>query len=414
MRNYALLQKRPTGYYFRQIVPLDLREIVGKREIVKSLHTKDIKEASRKHQALALEYDNLFQNIRHNATERLITLDIQIPTSSNLLTLPRHLISHTINATDKGLGKTLIDVWEKWSQEKAENYKTKEAGLLAIKRFENVHGCIKVGTIEAGHLVEFKEWLITQQEFKGRTKNKQIEIIKSLVSFAHSNNWIKANPLFGLKIKVPENDSQKYLPFDADELSALFLCQDFRELRKTQPEYYWIMLIALFTGARMEEICQLLIGDIKEKNGVWYFDINEFDERKSLKTDSSRRVVPIHRTLINLGIIDYVQSAGNETNAFLFPRLKPYRGKRSHCFSKSFGRFKLRQGITSGRKVFHSFRHTFKDMCREAEMPKEVHHRLTGHNSSEVGDMYGTGFSITKLNDYIQRVVLPITLGQSL
>ena len=49
--------------------------------------------------------------------------------------------------------------------------------------------------------------------------------------------------------------------------------------------------------------------------------------------------------------------------------------------------------------TFHSFRHTFKDLCRNALIPRELHHALTGHASpgqvENVGDSYGEGYSIT-------------------
>ena len=38
--------------------------------------------------------------------------------------------------------------------------------------------------------------------------------------------------------------------------------------------------------------------------------------------------------------------------------------------------------------MFHSFRHGFKDACRDSDIPKELNDRLTGHGGG-VGDSYG-------------------------
>ena len=62
-------------------------------------------------------------------------------------------------------------------------------------------------------------------------------------------------------------------------------------------------------------------------------------------------------------------------------------------WSKWWGRY-LRNtvGIKDRRKVFHSFRHTFKDACREARIPQEAHDALTGHSEgTNQGSNYGSG-----------------------
>ena len=45
---------------------------------------------------------------------------------------------------------------------------------------------------------------------------------------------------------------------------------------------YWIPLIALFTGCRLNEICQLYLNDIRCDNGQYYFDINDDAEDSNL------------------------------------------------------------------------------------------------------------------------------------
>ena len=66
--------------------------------------------------------------------------------------------------------------------------------------------------------------------------------------------------------------------------------------------------MALFTGARIDEICQLHLDDIRKEGGVWVFDINQKEEKK-LKNPGSARLVPIHPFLLNdLKILDYVET----------------------------------------------------------------------------------------------------------
>ena len=112
---------------------------------------------------------------------------------------------------------------------------------------------------------------------------------------------------------------------------------------------------------------------------------------KRLKTSSSHRRIPIHPELIRLGLLDYVQMLKEGQSDRLFPKLvENVNNQYTAAFSKWFGRY-LRGtiGITDKRKTFHSFRHGFKEACRVAEIPKDLHDKLTGHMSSDVGDGYG-------------------------
>jgi len=66
----------------------------------------------------------------------------------------------------------------------------------------------------------------------------------------------------------------------------------------------WIMLIALYSGMRLEEICGMKVADVKQSGDVWYFDLSG----RRLKTSSGYRDVPIHSQVLKLGFVDYLQS----------------------------------------------------------------------------------------------------------
>jgi len=60
---------------------------------------------------------------------------------------------------------------------------------------------------------------------------------------------------------------------------------------------FWLPLIALHTGARLNEIAQLRVEDIKDIDGIKCFYINEEHELKTLKNTNSMRYIPIHSAL---------------------------------------------------------------------------------------------------------------------
>ena len=72
-------------------------------------------------------------------------------------------------------------------------------------------------------------------------------------------------------------------------------------------------------GARLNEIAQIHFADIREVDGLWCFDLNDDDDTKKLKTDASRRLVPMHSRLIELGMLDYVQTLRASGAQKLFP-----------------------------------------------------------------------------------------------
>ena len=60
---------------------------------------------------------------------------------------------------------------------------------------------------------------------------------------------------------------------------------------------FWLPLLALFTGARMEEMCQLRANQVIQVDGVWCLKIAQDYPDQSVKT-AEDRIVPLHPFLI--------------------------------------------------------------------------------------------------------------------
>jgi integrase len=90
---------------------------------------------------------------------------------------------------------------------------------------------------------------------------------------------------------------------------------------------YWLFLLALTTGARLEEVGQAAIADVKTRDGIRYIDIDDYvendsEESKSLKTPNSRRLLPIHDRLMELGFERYLAALNEMGHTQPFPDLK--------------------------------------------------------------------------------------------
>ncbi|OYV48219.1 MAG: hypothetical protein B7X10_03390 [Burkholderiales bacterium 21-58-4] len=174
----------------------------------------------------------------------------------------------------------------------------------------------------------------------------------------------------------------------------------------------WVPLIALATGARLEEICQLRVTDLTldHAHGA-LLCITDEAVGQTLKTASSRRIIPIHPDLIRAGLLDYQEAVGEKGHDWLFPQLEPdHDGRRGGTFGQGFSRY-LRSPsgccILDRRVVFHSFRHTFKTLCREAGLTEELHDALTGHVGQSVGRSYGH-MPLLALTEAVVRIRFPI------
>jgi integrase len=169
----------------------------------------------------------------------------------------------------------------------------------------------------------------------------------------------------------------------------------------------WMPLLGLFTGARLDELGRLTPADVIAL-GCPRIRIRQ------AKNSSSVREVPLHPRLVELGILDYVENIRKAGHSTLWPHMvsKSTKAADSEVLGRWFNRWLRETLLLPKTKVFHSFRHTFKDLCRNAKIPRDVHEALTGHAKQTIGDTYGTGFSIeTKASD-IARIIVDMDIGR--
>jgi len=212
----------------------------------------------------------------------------------------------------------------------------------------------------------------------------------------------RVNPFSGLRLRERERADKKRDTFSKKDLEKLFcLSPEYGQDTHKHAHNFWIPLIGLYTGARLDEICQLLKTDIIEKYGYWCLDIMEHDapDLKSVK-QGERRIVPLHPFLIkDLRFINYVLSI-DEGETRVFPKLIRVNNRWGHAFGQWFGKFKKRCGIEAPprKKVFHSFRHTLIDFCKQNDIEEKHTGEFVGHRNRKITyGVYGKQFKPQKL-----------------
>ena len=244
-------------------------------------------------------------------------------------------------------------------------------------------------------------------KLSARTINeKYLAFVQVVFSYAVNNGLVEVNPCTGVRAasNTTELEDVSVLPFSKEDLSVIFQrsglyhphgCGAVGRLYASKSkllDYRWLVLLALYTGARIEELAQLDRQDVRQEAGVWFIHIRaEMATGRRVKNRASIRKVPLHSRLLELGFLDFARQG--EGTGKLFPLLsdKQDGGKRSNAFSQWWRRFLASLDLENGdRKHFHSFRHTFKREGRNSgQIAPELLDALQGHAQQGVSANYG-------------------------
>jgi len=255
-----------------------------------------------------------------------------------------------------------------------------------------------------------------------KTQWKYFALFKQLMIWARDEGIIDKIPGNNIKVGGLKNlaAGEQRVPYSVDQLTNIFSSplysghksQDVRHKPgklRLRDGYFWVPLIALFSGMRLGEIVQLLKSDVKQENGIWYFDVRG-GEGKSLKTASSKRRVPIHPLLLQHGFHELVKTGS--PSGRVFPEIKKGAdGYASHNFSKWWGRYAARVGFKTDSTAFHSFRHNFLDALHATGSAEYLNKALMGHADKSVHGSYGSGASLAMLKDAVDKVAYAIELS---
>ena len=296
--------------------------------------------------------------------------------------------------------------------------------------------------------------------------------LREVFGLARTKGWMTIpNPVDGLeafpslsRAEEAAREKPRY-PFTTAQLNELFASAWYDpseskrftgKMREDIAARYWVPLIGLFHGNRVGEAMQLVASDFSTFNKSLVLGFRteiEADEpvsqqteirvepanaakadhggvivadMRSLKNDAARRKVPVHPTLVELGLAEFVEArrraAGD--NALLFRSSLPNPGGKSpklgRAYEQAFLRF-VRDGLAFGHGFGnHSFRHQLEDRLRSAQVasgvwPAGLGQRYTGREGTRAADWdvlltegserhYGNGYSAVAMLPFITRL----------
>lgn len=423
--NLRNVQRRGNSFFFRLTIPTDLQvHYNGQKEISQTLETSDSFCAFTKASELRAKYKEQFRLLRsgeplhtkpNRPTERSVPPTISQPPPP---AAPAPLLSEVLDellVTRPCRHKTVLD------------------RKSSIRLLTDWHGDLPITQYTRKMFLNFRDSGLRQlppnfykldsfegksirtiakkrhpQTMKPATVNHKLGHIGTVFNYAVKHGYLSRNPLVDLVLPLEKVPSKQRDSYSIDQLQRLIdTMADLTESGKTvRHQLFWVTMSCLYSGARLNEIAQLSLVDLMMVDDIPCFNITTDGEiAKSLKNRSSCRIIPIHPTLIDLGLMRYYEQRVASTSRYSSPTRTRLWHNASSDRDGNVGRTvsrwfndRLRPKFLTETELadhkakqksycFHSLRHTFIQFAQnQAQMSPRIEMRLTGHADAFISE----------------------------
>ncbi len=458
----GFIVKKKGIWWVRIVVPDELVPLIGKKNLLESLHTKDHRIAVEKAPAVIAKFQQQIAAARAKlggyvyvpATSHpeIVTRVIQrggfggrmmlkseaenlpAPDTRSVIVEPSsEVIDAIYRARQQAEQRNAVTVAddpvrfqemvEKWARESKVPHPTKRLYLSKTVRFvrwlktdreiRGVAACpddMRLVTRE--EYIRYKEDLLKPDSGLGHTTVKHhLDDLRTLFIFASKNRSF-VNPTDDVTRLDRKNGRSRWRPYTLDERIRILT-----EARKEGPVIRWCQWGAWATGARVSEIAEASTKDVCQIGGMWCIKIllDDREEDASLKNEESHRIVALHSALIDReGFLDYVDSVRREFGEGpLFPMLKPDRdGRRGNPASRRISKWMRNKLKIKDKRIApnHSWRHTFEFVHRNELEPatrEDTVNHITGRSQGGASGRHYGIYEIRRDRIEIERMPCP-------
>ena len=387
------LYRREGGtYYFRRAIPVTLRpQFGGKREWIKSLTTKDRREAKRLLPSLVMAFDKAMEG----EPQTKLVDDVALVTKARL-TLP----AERAESPRARVSVPLIGTFEAYAVEQGIKASTASEWRSMLTALIAFVGHDDAAALTVHDIDRWRDALLIetgrngQRRSPGTVKAKYLCALRATLAWAVEKRLLANNVAHAVKVRVPKKVKLRDRDFSQDEARKILeatLC-DFTSCNVHERlARRWIPWLCAYTGARVNEISQLRGSDVKRIGEIGTLHITP--DAGTVKNGETRQV-PIHSHLIEQGFIRVSQSASSMPLFYDVSRIT--RPGIANRYYKKVGErlrdwIRLEVGLADPNvQPNHGWRHTFKTRAIDAGITERVADAIQGHAPRSVGQAYGT------------------------
>ena len=302
---------------------------------------------------------------------------------------------------------TLLELLDKYFLLKQVKPATILAHKNTVKEFETFFKlkCF-ISEIQVGDISRYQEFLAEKGNVP-RTIDSKVGYIKAMLNFAIKQGYLlnQKNPAENMSLLTKRQKlNNGFLIFELDEIKTIFTGPYFLEQKIADPNYYFTLLLALFTGCRISELTSICKAQIKisEKG-------NHFITIRDSKTNAGKREIPIPKEIFDNGFSDFISKKSGLDNIFKYSNRD---GKGSgNAVGKKFSRHLKSEKIERGKLVFHSIRKFLNDHFMKNGVEYEPRCQIFGHEIESVNvSTYTKKFSVDQLFEKINPVQIELLL----
>lgn len=254
----------------------------------------------------------------------------------------------------------------------------------------------------------------SEERLSSRNTLKYLSRAKTFLKWARLNGFISSDVGSVLTYKLPEREKKTRKPFNHKDLRKLIKSPEYLENKHRHSHHFWLPLLGMFTGARLNELCQLHCSDIVRRYNYWVIQIKDDHGNKRVKNRTSVRDIPIHSKLIEFGFLKFVKHQKKKGEERLFSELKAHRDGYGGSASKWFCDYQKRCGVKiedpkRELKSFHSYRHTVATVLAAKTNPllhERVINQLLGHEKGKSESMrtYAHTIHVKTLGEAVEHI----------
>lgn len=239
------------------------------------------------------------------------------------------------------------------------------------------------------------------------TVNNHLAMFFRLWEWSVRHDYAPDKLFESMKVSKPKKAMGGRKAYTKEQTSKLYaeLTENHAGLVKKE-DHKWGALLAMFTGARLNEIAQLEVGDIGKEGDISFLNItDDGDNKKRVKANASKRRVPIHSELIRLGFLDWVATKTNEPRLFISFSYDVKDGYGRNLGRWFNTRFLVGLGIKEPGLVFHSLRHTMVTRLGQASVSEPLYQEIVGHERQGVAQQiyFKEGHTLAQKQEAIEK-----------